>query len=129
MGPNELSFNLIEAWSNIYGVKAALPKSNSSINGKTASGGVPGMFLAFSSEDHARMRKNLNPAFSEKALREQEQRIMEYVNLLIRRLAEHSERGPVNIGEWYNYTTFDIIGELLYGDSFDCLENSMLNDW
>lgn len=30
---------------------------------------------------------------------------------------------------WYNYTTFDIIGELAFGDAFGCLQNSQYHFW
>ncbi|KAF9697824.1 hypothetical protein EKO04_003958 [Ascochyta lentis] len=30
---------------------------------------------------------------------------------------------------WYNWATFDVIGELTFGDSFECLENLTSNPW
>lgn len=64
-------------------------------------------------------------------MREQQPIIMQYINLLIRRLHENCYDGtsPVDIMSWYNYTTFDIIGDLVYGESFQCLDNSDLHPW
>lgn len=59
-------------------------------------------------------------------MRQQEPLIQTYVNLLIRRLKEHSQDGqiPQNMCSWYNWTTFDIIGDLTFGEPFGCLDNS-----
>lgn len=62
---------------------------------------------------------------------EQEPVIQSYVDLLIKGLTQRyagKERGPdgerCNMVNWYNYTTFDIIGDLAFGDAgaFACLQ-------
>ena len=60
--------------------------------------------------DHSRMRRVLAHAFSEKAMREQEPIIQEYVNLLMKSLHEVAEKGPLDMVSWYEPVTFDIIG-------------------
>lgn len=35
----------------------------------------------------------------------------------------------VDIKEWMNYATFDITGELTFGESFNCLKDSELHPW
>lgn len=72
-------------------------------------------------------RRNLSSGFSEKALRDQEYIIMKYVDLLMQRLHENSENGPVDMAKWFNFATFDIIGDLTFGESFGCLEKSELH--
>jgi hypothetical protein len=59
-------------------------------------------------------------------MREQEPIMNKYFDLLVRRLHENCSN-PVNFVNWYNYTTFDIIGDLTFGDSFDCLEQSKMH--
>ncbi len=49
-----------------------------------------------------------------------------YFDLLIQRLYENCTT-PVDIVKWYNSTTFDIVGDLLFGESYKCLENSKLH--
>jgi hypothetical protein len=49
-----------------------------------------------------------------------------YVDLLIQRLHENCAK-LVDIVQWYNSTTFDIIGDLLIGESYECLEKSRLH--
>lgn len=60
------------------------------------------------------MRKPLVPAFSMKALREQEEIIQEYVRLLMMQLgakcrAGMNEVAEVDMKDYYNWTTFDIL--------------------
>ncbi|KAK8069896.1 hypothetical protein PG994_006512 [Apiospora phragmitis] len=81
-------------------------------------------------DDHRRQRRLLSHAFSEAALAGQEAYIQYYVNLLMARLKERAETGaPVDMVRWYNFTTFDIIGELAFADPFDSLENSKYHPW
>lgn len=37
-------------------------------------------------------------------------------------LKETREGGLIDILRWFEYSTFDIIGDLCFGDSFRCLE-------
>jgi cytochrome P450 len=75
-------------------------------------------------ENHARQRRALSHAFSLKALSEQEYIIQGFVDKLImnlRRMAENSQ--SFNLVDWLNFTTFDIIGDLAFGEPFGCLES------
>lgn len=78
------------------------------------------------------MRKLLSHAFSDSALREQESILTGYIDLLVSRLKEQSQNptiDKVDIMSWYNFTTFDIIGDLVLGDSFRALENGQYHAW
>ena len=81
-----------------------------------------------SSEEHARHRQIVGRAFSDKSLREQEPILNKYVNLLMQRMQEHAGK-TVDIASWFNFTTFDIIGDLTFGESFECLEKERLHPW
>lgn len=71
--------------------------------------------------------------FSDKAMREQEGVIKRYVDLLILRLRgqceENGGSAAVDIKEYYNWTTFDAIGDLVFGESFGCLEANRQHPW
>jgi hypothetical protein len=48
-----------------------------------------------------------------------------YFDLLVQKLYEKidgPEKGKVNIVRWFNFTTFDLIGDLCFGESFDALK-------
>lgn len=59
---------------------------------------------------------------------------LSYIELLVRRLHEKvstSESGSavVDMVQWLNFTTFDIVGDLALGESFHCLEESRYHGW
>jgi cytochrome P450 len=71
------------------------------------------------------MRRLLNHAFSEAALREQEPLMNSYFDLLIQKLYEKiggSTSVRVNIVRWFNFTLFDLVGDLCFGEDFDALK-------
>ena len=35
----------------------------------------------------------------------------------------------MDVVEWFNYATFDIIGDLGWGSSFDCLKSQKISGW
>lgn len=81
-----------------------------------------------SNADHSRYRRLLSHAFSEKALRDQEPLMNAYFDQLISRLKERAG-SPQDMVQWFNFVTFDIIGDLTLGESFDCLRQSELHPW
>lgn len=62
--------------------------------------------------------------FSEKALRSQEARIQRYVDFLVLRLTQNSEKGTkaLDIARWYNWIAFDVVSDLIFAEPFGCLE-------
>ena len=78
------------------------------------------------------MRRLLSHAFSEAALREQEPLLNTYFDLLIRKLYEKVQgpaQGEVDIVRWFNFTTFDLVGDLCFGESFNALQNEEYHSW
>lgn len=51
----------------------------------------------------------------------------EYVDLLIKQIQTHATDKPEGeeMVKWYNYITFDIIGDLAFGDPFGSLKSGM----
>ncbi|KAJ6008198.1 Cytochrome monooxygenase lcsI, partial [Penicillium herquei] len=130
-GPSALSYRSPQAWKDIYGHRKA--GAGSFIKDPTfyPVGPYGRNLLNSNDEDHARERRLLSHAFSEKSLREQEQLIQSYADLLVSRLNEKVSalNNVVDLSRWYNYTTFDIIGDLVYGEPFDCLKNIEYHPW
>jgi len=83
---------------------------------------------ALDPSDHARMRKDVASAFSEKAVRAQEGLIEQYATKLVSSLEQvvsNSEKGVVlDITGRINFAAFDCIGDLAFGESFNCLESN-----
>ena len=124
--PGHLSFITAQAWKDIHGHgHKQLPKS---VFKRPAS--APSDIIIANDEDHTRFRKALSYAFSEKALRDQEQLIKVYIDLLIGKLKDFAASGqPADMVNFYNLTTFDLIGDLAFGESFDGLNSQTLHSW
>ncbi|KAK6383769.1 hypothetical protein LTS17_003061 [Exophiala oligosperma] len=130
--PNDVSFTTVDAWKEIYGHKKwndpNFPKDRRLYReGKTDTASI----LVADDADHSRVRRLISHAFSEKALRGQEGIMQSYVSLLIRRLQAHatSSNPVVDMNKWYNFTTFDLIGDLAFGEPFGCLESEGYHPW
>lgn len=91
--------------------------------------GVYSILSEPSQANHNRQRRLLNPGFSDRAIREQESVVSHYVDLLMQRLHENSTRGAQDMVAWFNWTTFDVIGDLTFNQPFGCLENSAYHPW
>ncbi|KAL6706318.1 hypothetical protein ACN47E_005608 [Coniothyrium glycines] len=130
VNPNTLSVIRPDAWREIYGhgSKALFVKDPQFYPRRGKS--EPVDIIAADDADHARLRRSLNHAFSETALREQEPIIKSYITLMIEKLQERAlSNEPVDIMKWLNFTTFDITGDLAFDESFDTLKNGEYNDW
>ncbi|KAM5353465.1 hypothetical protein ACJ41O_000115 [Fusarium nematophilum] len=129
VAPDELAFCSAEAWEAIMGHRKGSGGENS--KDVVFSAGSENNILGANREDHRRFRRILSNGFSSKAMYDQQPLIMRYVDLLFQRLHEHCYNGnkALDLVAWYNYATFDIIGELSFGESFGCLENSDYHPW
>ncbi|OIW22978.1 putative cytochrome P450 monooxygenase [Coniochaeta ligniaria NRRL 30616] len=141
LAPNELAFASHQAWRDIYGHKPGqdeLPKSKLFYRNT----GMPPSIVSEDKENHALLRRLLANGFSDRSMREQEPIIGSYVDLLIRRLREYSvdrdakdettglqQRRKLDMTAWYNWTTFDIIGDLAFGEPFGCLDRAKYHPW
>lgn len=131
VGPNDLSYNNANAWKDIYGFNQGQSQLEKDPDLYTAPRGGVHSILTANGATHSRLRRLIAHAFSEKALRQQEPLIKGYVDLLIKRLRENCDNGKakVDIVSWYNWTTFDLIGDLMFGEPFDCLEDLGYHPW
>jgi len=86
--------------------------------------------IAVNREDHGRMRKVLSHGFSAQAMMAQQPLIQGYVSLLIEKLKTACKTGEAqDMTAWYNWTTFDVIGDLSFGEPFGCLDQSKYHPW
>jgi cytochrome P450 len=82
-------------------------------------------------QNHSRFRRIVAHGFSHQSMLDQQPIIKGYIDKFINGLREVCENGtkPVNIAAWYNFATFDIIGDLAFGEPFGCLDNRELHPW
>lgn len=133
IGPNQLSFAEPQAWKDIYGHRTGGQAEFSKFPGfYRPDQSLPESIITIHDPtDHAQLRRQLSHGFSEKSLRGQEPIIVGYVDLMVERLYDRTLRGPVllDMSEWLNWATFDIIGDLGFGSSFGCLEKGDFHPW
>ncbi|KAH7396245.1 cytochrome P450 monooxygenase-like protein [Pyrenochaeta sp. MPI-SDFR-AT-0127] len=125
INPNTLSIIKPDAWRGISSNDRSHPEFYF-----RGTGGEPVDIISADNANHARIRRPLNHAFSEQALRNQEEIINSYITLLIEKLHKRAQaRVSVDIMRWLNFTTFDITGDLAFDESFDSLKNEDYNSW
>ncbi|KAI0474459.1 cytochrome P450 [Xylaria cf. heliscus] len=134
IAPNELSFIAPQAWNDIYcgGVgNKGFPKHAAYRNAQT----FESLFDA-SDENHSRLRRLLKADFfSLGAARRQEKQVQTYADRLIAQLRAHHSRErfedclPADMREWYNFATFDIIGQVVLSEDFGCLDGRAYHPW
>jgi cytochrome P450 len=138
ISPGELAFLDPAAWRDIYGRRTDLPGGSDElpkfIKSYRVIPGLPVTIASAERDEHAILRKQLARGFSDRAMQEQEPIIGRYVDLLTMRLRENCVDGDgqpraLDMACWYNWTTFDIIGDLAFGEPFGCLENSAYDRW
>ncbi|KAI2785510.1 cytochrome P450 [Daldinia loculata] len=130
--PYEVVFNDPQAWKDIYGHRVGnAPENSKWPEFYTTNTDLPHSLITAERKEHAILRRQLSHGFSDKSMREQESLIKGYVELLIQRLHENAQNGAarLNMRDWYNWTTFDVIGDLGFGRSFGCLEGTGYHPW
>ncbi|OJD14471.1 hypothetical protein AJ78_05182 [Emergomyces pasteurianus Ep9510] len=128
IAPNELAISSPEAWKDILGNRPHGAEQLEKFLQYYRPGGSknPTSIINADREEHSRLRRQLSHGFSDKSMREQEPLITQHIDLLVKRFYELGGGGSksFNLIEWFNYATFDIIGDLTFGESFGCVENA-----
>lgn len=131
VAPDELAYSSSTAWKEIMGHRTGNEELAKSKHFYRPVDIAPTNIVNADREEHSILRRQLAHGFSEKSMREQEPLMTEYIDLLIKRLHENCAAGckALNMAAWYNYTTFDIIGDLAFGEPFGCLQNSQYHPY
>ncbi|KAF1829995.1 cytochrome P450 [Decorospora gaudefroyi] len=130
VAPDEISCIRAEAWAEVYGHKGSKAFTRDFKWYARLTEGQDDIIVS-TEADHSRFRKAFSASFSDKALKENEGIIMRNVALLVSRLQKHVRAGNdvADMIKWYNWCTFDVIGDLVYGSSFACLEKEEYHPW
>ncbi|KAL5363325.1 cytochrome P450 [Aspergillus floccosus] len=131
VAPDELSYTHPDAWNQIYGLQ---PGKREIMKDPTFYSSLPsgkGSIVSADRERHGHLRKLMSYGFSERALREQESVVRFYADYFHQRIMETlgGKEGEVDLVRWYNFFTFDVMGHLVFGESFNCLESTGYNPW
>ncbi|KAI0814215.1 cytochrome P450 [Xylaria sp. FL0064] len=135
--PNEVSFARVDAWHDVCSTsKSHKALLRNAVWFKAPPDQPENLVTTINTVDSARMRQVAGSAFTDRALMRQEHIIRAYSHLLIDRLSRRVdvESNPatgtvINVVDWFNWFTFDSIGELALGESFGCLHNTKHHPW
>ncbi|KAJ5583602.1 hypothetical protein N7535_002222 [Penicillium sp. DV-2018c] len=133
IAPNALTYRAASAWKDIYGHRKKGQKiflKDPALYTPTPNG--VNAIITANEGDHTRMRRLLTHAFSNKALGEQEEILQTYADMFIEKLhglIGSSASVDIDITRWFNFTTFDLIGDLAFGEPFGCLSHSKYHWW
>ena len=129
IAPNELSYADEQAWADIYRKRTdCQPFFRNKTLFMKPSPDEPQSIFTHREDDHARIRRAFAPGFLDRSLEEQAPVLEAYTDLLIKQM-QVLARTSVDMTRWFNYYTFDLAGDLLFGESFGCLEQEKEHQW
>ncbi|GIZ42707.1 hypothetical protein CKM354_000596600 [Cercospora kikuchii] len=133
VGPRDLLFNSAQAMRDIHGTRKGRVQAMAKDERLYQKYGTEEdhILSTLSHDVHARQRKMLSAAFSERSVRDLEPMIISHTDKLVNGIRKLGVSGQqkVNMMMWLNYTTFDITGYLVFGESFGCLDDGKLHPW
>ncbi|KAJ4305706.1 hypothetical protein N0V90_001237 [Kalmusia sp. IMI 367209] len=122
--PNEVVFLAPQAHRDIYGSKANVRRSKSYEAWKTVQ--EANTALTIDRTAHARKRKILNQAFTEKSVKYAATFVIEHterwIDLLVAEASEDGWTETRNMTDWNNWLVFDILGDMCFSRSFEIKE-------
>ncbi|KAH7475054.1 hypothetical protein H9L39_12426 [Fusarium oxysporum f. sp. albedinis] len=128
IGPNHIAVDGSIGWPQVYGHQPGKAEFSTYPNFIFPGDGMS--LLGAQKDDHRRQRRQLAHAFSDAALVEQQSVILQYIDLLMKQLTQSAESGePIDIVTWVNWTTFDIIDDLTFSESFGGLKSGGYHPW
>ena len=81
---------------------------------------------------HGQKRRTLAPAFTASSIAAMQEYILEHIRTFTDRLTHETTHasfpGQYNMARWANYLTFDIMGDIAFGKSFNMLNDNVLHD-
>ncbi|KAL2832949.1 cytochrome P450 monooxygenase [Aspergillus cavernicola] len=118
LGPTELSIINPEAVVALYGPQSQLAKGPwyHVIHPRVS------LQTERDKKEHARRRKVWDQGFSSKAIRTYEPRITKYTTQLTSAISQTLDT-EINVSKYFNYYSFDVMGDMAFGKSFDMLLN------
>lgn len=129
VGPNHIALDGSVAWPEVYAhrqagkIEYSKPKNNFFEGDHNSIINAP-------RDVHRRLRRQLSHAFSDAALKQHEAVFNSYIGKLLDSLAIRArDEKLVNLVDWMNFTTFDIIGDLIFSEPFACLDTSNYHPW
>jgi cytochrome P450 len=125
--PDSVVFNTPEGYKEIFGLHGNVKKTESYYRVWPHNVKITNTWNVTDPSAHARKRRVLNHAFSDRALRGAEPLVHKNLDRWLDLMGEQIKPGsewstPLNMADEVNYLVFDILGDLCFGKSFDMKE-------
>ncbi|KAF7954467.1 hypothetical protein EAE96_005588 [Botrytis aclada] len=135
--PDEVSIASEAVWHDVFSPRGGRgPFPRDPVFFKTPPGQAENLITTVDAEASMRMRQVMGPAFTERAVAQKEPVLQRYVSLMVDKMRErigapeNARMGArINVVDWMNWWTFDVIGMLALGESFDCLKETANHPW
>ena len=128
--PNELSFCSPAAWKDIYQWHPGHQLLTKDPQAQSPNGeGVYNILTVSKAADHDRYLNQINPAFTTRALNDQEPSISAHVDLLMKRQHQRCSEGSQDMLRWAMLLFFDNIADLTFGESLRGLQSERFYPW
>ncbi|KAI1376450.1 cytochrome P450 [Hypoxylon crocopeplum] len=132
IAPNELSFATVQAHRDIYSTPTKSKKPFVKCGKFYNNGDVTNIFYELDPVEHGKMRKMLAPGFSGSSMKRHEHIIHQYVDMFVQKIGEicTARRGQgIDVIEAIPWLSFDVMGELTFGESFDAVARGETHFW
>lgn len=137
VAPNELAISHESAWRDVMTGSQELPKWTEYYKVQDPQ---PTYIMSAPDDQHAATRRKLGQGFSDRAMREMESIIQGYITQFLERLQQRCDEAQsevdmkketvvLDLHKWFNFLSFDLIGDLAFGESYDCLKNEEYHPW
>ena len=132
-GPNSISINTNTALNEIYAFKANVKKAKF-YTAFPAKVGAESTHSMIDKNLHARKRRVLSQAFSDNTMKGLQPHVLHVIRTFCKAIgpsrvtsaaAEKQERpwsSPRNMANWTDYMSYDVLGDICYGQTFGTLE-------
>ncbi|TGO62839.1 hypothetical protein BELL_1102g00030 [Botrytis elliptica] len=135
--PDEVSIAHEDVWHDVFSpVGGHKPFPRDPVFFKSPPGQAENLITTVDAEISTRMRQVLGPAFTDRAVARQEPVLQRYVSLMVDKMRAEMQRpenarmgARINVVDWMNWWSFDVIGMLALGESFDCLKETANHPW
>ncbi|XP_044721304.1 cytochrome p450 domain-containing protein [Hirsutella rhossiliensis] len=116
--PDKLNINTAGALKDIYSGTVNFQKSP---NYRVLRHGAANTLTMINTQEHARRRRIVSQGLSDAALRSHEPTLMAHIKKCFALGREHGWTPPCNMSNWFNWLTFDIMGDVVFGIRYDLL--------
>ncbi|KAM3504137.1 hypothetical protein MY10362_003758 [Beauveria mimosiformis] len=129
VAPDHLSYTTETAWRTIYGLRTVEMDKNCQAGFSRPGLKGAAAILSADRENHSRLRRILAPPLSENSVKGHDDTVVKYVNQLVKKLKGRSSQVAVDLNKYFEWTTMDLIGDLLCGQPDGALQREDGGRW